>query len=191
MATRRKTVAATCEWCKREFQAQFNSVKLGMGRFCSKSCSASGTLTRHGHASSGRKSPTYISYRSMLTRCLNASNFKYPYYGGRGISICQRWLDSFENFLADMGERPDGTSIDRIDVNGNYEPGNCRWATPLQQADNQRHTLSIQYKGDEYSFASLTRLLGIPRYTLRARIMKGWDQSRWADPVKVTKPRKL
>jgi len=74
----------------------------------------------------------------MKSRCLNPKVANYKDYGGRGITICDRWKESFENFLKDMGTRPDGSSIDRIDVNGNYEPGNCRWATAKVQRENQR-----------------------------------------------------
>lgn len=76
----------------------------------------------------------------MKTRCLNPKHIGYAYYGGRGISICDRWLgeDGFENFLADMGERPAGTTLDRIDNDGDYEPGNCRWVTPKEQQANAR-----------------------------------------------------
>jgi hypothetical protein len=73
----------------------------------------------------------------MITRCTNAKEAKWKRYGGRGISICDRWRYSFENFLADMGEKPPGLSIDRINNDGNYEPGNCRWATPKEQANNK------------------------------------------------------
>jgi hypothetical protein len=95
---------------------------------------------RHGHNRKGHKSRTYTTWNMMTQRCLNPNNDRYYDYGGRGITVCERWLD-FANFLADMGERPEGTSIDRIDVNGNYEPTNCRWATSAEQGTNKRHLL--------------------------------------------------
>jgi hypothetical protein len=97
------------------------------------------TNRTHGHYSGGR-SPTYHSWQAMVRRCTDPNHTSWRYYGGRDepITVCDRWRDSFEAFLADMGERTAGTSIDRIDVNGNYEPGNVRYATPAQQACNRR-----------------------------------------------------
>jgi hypothetical protein len=83
-------------------------------------------------------SRSHGSWINMIYRCTDPDNPAYPNYGGRGISVCERWL-SFDNFLADMGERPPGLSIDRIDNNGNYEHGNCRWATPHEQLVNSRN----------------------------------------------------
>jgi hypothetical protein len=87
----------------------------------------------HGH-------PVYKVWEAMIQRCTNPRNKSYPNYGGRGIRVCQSWRDDFLAFYRDMGPRPDGLTLDRIDVNGDYEPGNCRWATYKEQRANVRPT---------------------------------------------------
>lgn len=105
---------------------------------CRKYKTLSVEMTQHGHWKNNRPSPTYVTWRSMLARCGNPKERAFKYYGGCGVSVCGRWK-SFENFLADMGSRPQGRTLDRWPNNaGNYEPGNCRWATMKQQRHNRR-----------------------------------------------------
>jgi hypothetical protein len=91
------------------------------------------SAVEHGHYLGNRPSPTYNSWQGMIARCA-----RRPGYADRGISVSERWRTSFATFLADMGERPEGRTLDRIDNDGNYEPGNCRWATPSEQQQNTR-----------------------------------------------------
>jgi len=91
----------------------------------------------HGGQRGGSKTPTYLSWDNMMQRCNSINRDEYFYYGARGITVCERW-QTFDNFLADMGERPDDKSLDRIDSNGNYEPKNCKWSTRVEQAQNKR-----------------------------------------------------
>lgn len=106
---------------------------------CKHKAIVSNYNTKHGHNKDNRPSPTYNSWHSMIQRCTNPNHCRWKYYGGRGISVCKSWR-RFDNFLRDMGKRPVGKSIDRIDTNGNYCPSNCRWATPSQQQKNTRRT---------------------------------------------------
>ncbi len=117
---------------------------------CYKKKSLGNTLGAKGNTERGLR--TYRSWVSMRKRCLNISSHNYPNYGGRGIKICDRWLDreyGYINFKEDMGERPENTTLDRIDVNGNYEPSNCRWADPQTQIVNQRRYEDIKIVSDE------------------------------------------
>lgn len=108
----------------------------------------------HGHARSRKNTPTYRSWVAMRERCGNENAPNYARYGGRGIRVCERW-ESFENFLADMGERADGMTLDRIDNSGNYEPGNVRWATRVEQQRNTRRSkLTVEQVADVVALAA-------------------------------------
>lgn len=123
------------------------------------------------------KSVEFTTWQGMKSRCCNPFNRAYHNYGGRGIQVCQRWLDSFENFLADMGERPSPQhSLDRIDNDGNYEPGNVRWATKREQTANKRSSRLITVGGETLMISEWAERTGIRRATLWQRIvLQGWD----------------
>lgn len=127
------------------------------------------------------KTPTYRTWSGMIQRCTNPATTGYGRYGGRGIRVCDRWLESFENFLADMGERPDGTTLDRINNNGNYEPMNCRWANSKQQGENKRGVKPIELFGEKKSMGAWARdpRCSVSYATAMARISRyGWDAER-------------
>ena len=108
----------------------------------------------------------------MRARCLVPTNKNYKHYGGRGITICERW-ESYENFKLDMGPKPPGTSLDRIDNNGNYEPCNCRWATQAQQVANSRVPRLIEHNGQIKNISEWARDLGISHSAIRNRLKRG------------------
>lgn len=113
---------------------------------------------------------THRIWRAMLTRCNNPKTKSFINYGGRGIKVCDRWANSFENFFEDMGEAPADKSIDRYPNNdGNYEPGNCRWATAKEQARNSRHNRFIWFKGKERLLVEICEMTGLWHGTIRHR----------------------
>ena len=167
----------SCEICGKGFHPHSN--RPGHGRFCSKPCK--GVWMRGNrpanttHGLSG--SPTMKTYEAMVRRCTLPRDKDYPDYGGRGIEVCTRWLNSFPAFVEDMGVRPAGMSIGRIDNEGNYEPNNCRWETYRQQNNNRRSTRRITFQGRTQSIAQWARELGTHRQTIRYRIENGWPLS--------------
>ena len=122
--------------------------------------------------------PEHVAWQQMIWRCSNSKLKDWPRYGGRGIKVCERWVQSFSNFLADMGLRPSaGHSVDRFpDKDGNYEPANCRWATPKEQANNRRSNRIVCYHGCLMSLTSAVRLStnGVTRGTAARRLKLGW-----------------
>lgn len=119
--------------------------------------------------------PEYRSWGSLVNRCLNPKNKQYPYYGGRGITVCAEWRSSFERFFADMGTKPSAKhSIDRKDNDGPYAPWNCRWATPLEQTINRRNTVRVTFNGQTKSLSEWAQERAIPHDALFGRIRNGW-----------------
>lgn len=130
------------------------------------------SLRTHGMSSSRE----YRSWLAMRQRCTNDKRDNWMHYGGKGITICQEWMDSFENFYSSMGPIPsDRHSIERNDTTGNYEPGNCRWATPTEQMRNTTKTKKLSWDGKIVSIAELSEITGIPYTLLQGRLASGWS----------------
>lgn len=126
-----------------------------------------------------RLNPLYQTWIGMKNRCLNANYKQYYLYGGRGIRVCARWLESFEAFTADIGQKPSPRhTLDRIDNDGPYSPMNCRWATPQQQARNRRGLRMIEYRGQVKCVGEWSDQLGIACATIIRRVDKGWPVER-------------
>lgn len=156
---------------------------------CSKSCGCLGreNLKAIGEAHAihgecrrhGGKTAEFKVWVGIKQRCLDPNSKIYFRYGGRGITICQRWLDSYENFISDMGRRPTALhTIERKDNDGPYDPSNCRWATRTEQANNRRTNHRLTYNGETLSIAEWSRKVGIAQMTLCARIKYGWSTEK-------------
>ncbi len=135
------------------------------------------SLTKHGNCSRKRATPEYNSWSAMMARCRNPKCPEFHYYGGRGITVCERWND-FRNFLSDMGQRPEKTTLDRIKVNLNYDPSNCRWATSETQSNNCRSNILLECFGKTQSVAQWAREVGLKRQALLSRLGRKWSVER-------------
>lgn len=131
------------------------------------------TTLRHGHGKRTKKSPTYSTWSMMKHRCSCPSYDRYSYYGGRGITVCERW-QIFENFLEDMGERPAGATLDRIDTNKGYSKDNCRWATKAQQQSNRRNCVFVTINGKTQTIKAWAEELGVPYKRVMGRKKRNW-----------------
>lgn len=142
---------------------------------CLRNETASAKARTHGDTAGATRSTEYRIWEAMKRRCVNPGDHAYPRYGGRGITVCPEWSESFERFLADVGRRPAGGSIDRIDNDGNYEPANVRWSTNKAQSNNRRSNVRLTIDGETLTVAQWSERVGINRFTIYMRLRRGAD----------------
>lgn len=161
-----------CE-CGNTCTAKVSDLKYGKTKSCGCLHNELARQRRTKHSLSGTK--LYMIWKAMKQRCSNLNNKDYPNYGGRGIKVCDEWRNSFESFYswAMSNGYSEELSIDRIDVNGNYEPNNCRWANATMQQNNKRNNRILEYKGETHTIAEWSRILHISRDVINKRIAKG------------------
>lgn len=164
-----------------------DSLRGGQSLQCAP-CAAASRSRTHGES----RSPTHISWTAMRNRCLNGNHADFPNYGGRGVRICPEW-DSYERFVADMGERPRGMTLDRIDPDGDYRAANCRWATAMEQNRNRRKTVFLEADGRRQSLSAWAEELGFSHIMLYKRYAAGWTDDAIVNtpkqPPNCPKPR--
>lgn len=140
-----------------------------------------GTQLKHGHAKKGtQRTPTYRTWQAMKARCYNEKAKDFKNYGGRGIKVCDEW-HLFENFLAYMGDRPEGMTLDRIDTDKWYTPENCRWATKITQARNTRANCIVIFNDKEITQAEFAEMVDLNQATISYRLRKGWTPKQIAE----------
>lgn len=147
------------------------NLQTGNSRSCG--CLKREMLTKHGHLDT----PTYHTWEGMKQRCANQRSKQYSRYGGRGIKICEQWME-FSNFLADMGERPEGMSLDRRENSKGYFKSNCRWSTPSEQQRNTRRNRLITMNGETHCVTEWCEKLKIKRYVVDTRLRRGWTEAQ-------------
>lgn len=161
--------------------------KIGITKSCG--CVTKGAKT-HGESKliDGKCIPEYKTWMKLRSRCYSEKDPKYKDYGARGIKVCDRWLNSYENFLEDMGRRPDDKkSIDRINNNGDYEPDNCRWADDYQQQRNTRRNHILEYRGESKPLMEWVNELNLNYYAVLKRILyRGWSvDEAFETPIRI------
>lgn len=129
--------------------------------------------TKHGAFAAYGETREMSSYRAAKKRCTDPKHHKYPSYGGRGIRMCEAWLNDFGCFLRDMGPRPPGTTLERKDANGHYSPENCEWATSRQQARSRRNNLWVEHKGVRMILSDYATAVGVSYKALHSRVSRG------------------
>lgn len=157
------------------------------GNTSSCGCKWADANTTHGHKKKGtgkhRGTKTYKCWQQMKHRCTNPKNPHWKDYGGRGITVCQRWLESFENFLQDMGEAPEGMTIERSNNHLGYSKENCRWVSNDVQQRNRRNNVRITIGDETKCAAEWARIAGLPSRVIRSRFRAGWPASQLLMPI--------
>lgn len=162
-----------CE-CGKETKVRSGNLKNGHTKSCG--CLGLKAAQTHGECANGNLTKEYRAFRHMIERCYKPKTKQYHNYGGRGIKVCDRWLNSYSDFLNDVGRAPTQThSIDRKNNDGNYEPGNCRWATRQEQSNNTTINKMLLYKGETKSLTNWCREFRIKDSTVRCRLKRGWS----------------
>ncbi len=151
------------------------TISVGNSKSCGCLRREISSLGRHGHARTTGKSKAYLVWEQMCGRCNCPTNKSFANYGGRGITVCERWL-KFDHFLADMGEPPTGLMIERSDVNGNYEPSNCSWASRIDQNNNTRANVLVFASEGRFTLAQFARRYGLHYDAMRWALSKGVRQ---------------
>ena len=172
---------------KRQFKCSCSCGKItvvALGDLISGKTKSCGCLTRSvvgERRATHRKSKTklHMVWSSMKSRCLNTNNKSFRNYGGRGVTVCKRWIDSFENFEKDMGQKPSPShTLERIQNNKGYSPSNCKWATPKEQMNNIRKNVFLTMNGETLSAMEWSKRTGFSRDVIRRRKKLGWDDAR-------------
>ena len=176
--------------CGKKCIAQASGLRNGNNRSCGCLKDEVDRGVHRTHGDSGH--PLWGLWRCMIQRCSNPKWWSYSWYGGRGIKVCERWqgVEGFRAFVADMGPRPAGTSLDRIDGDGHYEPGNVRWATRAEQARNRTQNVHLTHDGRTQTMCEWAAEVGVSIKTLHQRVKAGWDHTRAiTTPVRVLRRR--
>lgn len=175
---RGRMVEAQCD-CGNVTTANIDNIRNGHTTSCGCQKVLSGvSRAKHGHSRQGARSQTYQAYRDMRTRCENPNYPEFHLYGGRGITVCERWRQGFEFFLADMGESPKGMTLERDRVNEGYAPDNCRWATPAEQSVNKRNNVFIEYGGRRQTVSQWAAELGLSAGRMYYGVKQGWPPEK-------------
>lgn len=173
----RRMVRCRCD-CGNIIEATKSNVKKGDKKSC-------GCLRQRHPEKHRRKMPEYIAWGAMKQRCYDVNFIHYRHYGGRGIRVCKRWL-KFENFIADMGKKPSKNhSLGRIKNNGNYEPGNCRWETRLEQMGNTRRTKKYRFNGKMMTIRQMSDKTGLKYRLIESRLSRGWSVKKAIAPIQT------